>query len=131
MLAFQREPDPRDEVITCDKCHKVLNAPLKTTSENEPFCEHCGHTLGHCIQPSVWSCEGCGEVILHHGGDDRPRCGDCKSVMACFSAQPSKVHGCGIGNKDLDLGYNLLIDAQELDLELGTDILQDMTGEQK
>ena len=51
--------------------------------------------------------------------------------MACFSAQPSKVHGCGIGNKDLDLGYNLLIDAQELDLELGTDILQDMTGEQK
>jgi len=129
MLAFQREPDPRDEVITCDKCHKVLIPPLKVTGEQEPFCEHCGHTLGHCIQPSVWSCEECGEVILHHGGDDRPRCSECNSVMVCFSAQPSKVHGCGINDQALDLGYNLLVDAQEADLILGSDILSDMAEE--
>lgn len=128
MMDFQREPDHRDKPTRCDKCHMVLITPLKVTSEKEPFCPHCGHTLGHCLQPVPWVCEDCGDIVLHHGGDERPRCAECKTPLSCLTAQPSRVHGCGIGDRDLDLGYDLLIGAQEADLILGSDILKDMTG---
>ena len=129
MMAFQREPDPRDKPTVCDKCHRILTTPLSVTSEKEQYCTHCGHTLGHCIQPSVWTCEECGDIGLHHGGDNRPVCEECGSVMACFSAPPSRVHGAETGDADLELGLAFLMEAQEVDLILGSDILKDMTGD--
>lgn len=126
MMAFQRE---QDEPTRCDRCHERLILPLKVTCEKEPYCISCGHILGHCLQPSVWACEECGDIVLHHGGDDRPRCKECGSPLSVLTVHHSRVHGAGTGDADLELGLALLYDAQEADLILGSDILKDMTGE--
>ncbi len=113
--------------MRCDRCHEVIPEYPKLTSESEPYCSHCGYVLGTSVQPSPWTCEECGDIILHHGGDERPWCQECQVPLSCLAAHPSRVHGCGIGDADLDLGYDLLIDAQEANLILGSDILKDMT----
>jgi hypothetical protein len=124
MMDFQREPDPKDKT-KCDRCHEDVPANPKLTSESEPYCSHCGFVFGTSVRPSVWVCDECGEIILHHGGDDRPICDDCGETMSCLSAQPSRIHRLGV-DAELDLGLALLCDAQEGDLILGSDILKDM-----
>ncbi len=125
MMDFQLEPDPKDEPTRCDQCHEVLTE-TRLTSEKEPFCPLCGHTLGHCLQPTPWVCEDCGDIILHHGGDERPWCKECGVPLSCLAAQPSRVYGVGTGDANLELGFALLCEAQDVDLQLGSDILSDM-----
>ncbi len=122
MLAFQKEPD---KPTRCEKCHMVLIAPLKVTSEKDPYCMHCGHVLGTSVQPASWACEECSEIVLDTRPDDRPWCGDCKVPMSCLSAQPSRINGAGTGDADLDYGMGFLIEAQGAVLELGTELLRD------
>ncbi len=134
------EPNHKDRPTEqrCDKCHEVLKF-VKLTSEKDPFCHHCGHVLGHCIQPSSWVCGACGDVILCHGGNMRPGCIHCGLPMNALSAQPSRIHGVGTGDAELDCGFELLCEAQkvlkldirpilekhEADLDLGSEILRD------
>jgi hypothetical protein len=108
----------------CDRCHEDVPENPKLTSESEPYCSHCGYVFGTSIAPAVWAC-GCGETVLNHGGDEIPFCVDCEVPMTCAHATASNVHGVATGIADLDLGLELLIDAQEVDLELGSDILRD------
>jgi len=108
MLDFQREPAEQ----RCDRCHEVLSwTEVKLTSENEPYCNHCGYVFGMSIAPSVWACD-CGETVLDHGGD-RPHCVDCEVPMICQHATASRVHSTIGDNPDLDQGLAMLLDAQE------------------
>ncbi len=112
MMAFQREPDLSKIKPQCEKCHQIMLREAKT-SEGEPYCHHCGHVLGTSVSPAVWSCD-CGEAVLgltNH--DERPCCQDCGVSMTCTSAQPSMVRGAGIGSADMDMGLNILMEAQE------------------
>lgn len=108
----------------CDKCHEILKF-VRLTSERDPYCHRCGHILGHCLQPSSWVCDECGDIVLDDGGDTRPGCDECGSPMTALSARPSRVHGAGTGDTALELGLASLMGAQEADLELGNDILRD------
>jgi hypothetical protein len=45
--------------------------------------------------------------------------------MSCLVAKPSGVSGTGTGDALLELGLELLIEVQEADLNLGTDLLRD------
>lgn len=113
MMAFQRESNHVDKPTRCEKCHVVLCTPLKTTSEDDPYCCHCGHVLGTSVQPASWVCTDCGEIKLALKNHEfRPWCGDCSKPMSCLSAQPSRVHGAGTGDADLDYGLDFLIEAQ-------------------
>lgn len=110
----------------CEKCHLILCTPPKTTSEKDPYCNHCGHVLGTSVQPSVWVCEDCGDTILGlKDHDRRPWCRDCGVPMSCLTVQPSRIHGAGTGDIDLDLGLDLLIEVQGAALQLGTSLLKD------
>ena len=124
MMAFQREPDPRDEKQQCDRCHEAVLENPKLTSESEPYCSHCGYVFGTSVQPAPWVCEECGDIVLDHGGDERPRCQECETPLSCLTARPSRVHGVGV-DEELDTGLAILFEAQETDLILGSDILKD------
>lgn len=126
MMDFQREPEPVHESVRCEKCHDEILSP-RLTSEGDPYCQHCGHVFGHSVQPSVWVCEGCGDVRLDIvAGDDRPYCNEgCNTPLTCMQAQPSRLYGAGTGDDDLELGLAMLYEAQEAELELGSDILRD------
>lgn len=96
----------------CEKCHLALTA-VKFTSEKDPYCPHCGHVFGTSVQPSVWACEECGETVLGlKNHDKRPWCDCCKVALSCLSAQPSRIHGAGTGDADLDYGLATLMEAQ-------------------
>lgn len=124
MLAFQREPDHQDKPSRCERCHETL--VTKLTSESDPYCTACGHVLGTSVQPAVWTCEECGEITLGlKDHDEHPWCDDCRVPLSCLSAQPSRIHGAETGDEDMDLGRSILVEAQEAELELGSDLLKD------
>ena len=108
----------------CGRCHKVVGE-REVNSEKKLYCPLCGYIEGDAVVPSAWSCEECGEITLHHGGDERPKCAECGARMSCLTAKPSDVNGLGTKINDLELGYELLIDAQATDLELGSELLRD------
>lgn len=93
----------------CNKCHELITKCVKT-SEGDRYCNHCGYVLGTSVSPSTWACE-CGNVVIHHGGDERPMCDVCEVPMNCYSARPSRISGAGINN-DLDFGLAFLMEAQ-------------------
>jgi len=112
----------------CGRCHKIIGERI-ANSDSKLYCPLCGYIEGDAVVPSAWTCEECGEVTLHHGGDERPKCEECGSIMSCLTAKPSDINGVGLGIADLDLGYELLIDAQEADLTLGSELLRDTQNE--
>jgi len=112
----------------CGRCHKIVGERI-ANSESKLYCPLCGYIEGDAVVPSAWTCEECGEVTLHHGGDKRPKCDECGSVMSCLTAKPSNINGVGLDVADLDLGYELLIEAQEADLTLGSELLKDAQNE--
>lgn len=117
MMEFQQQ--------RCEKCHEMLTK-TKLTNEQDPYCQHCGHVFGTSVQPAAWTCEECGDIKLDlQCHDDRPWCPRCDIPMSCLSAQPSRIHGAGTGDEDLDYGLAFLYEAQGADLELGADILRD------
>jgi len=110
MMDFQREPEP----ARCDKCHKVLVTEL--TSESDPYCTACGHVVGTSVQPAIWACDQCGDTFPDWKSRENhvaPVCDDCQQPMSCVKAWPSKIHGAETGDADLDLGLELLRDAQK------------------
>lgn len=115
MLEFQREPESdatkkNKQPARCKKCHKTLITKL--TSEKDPYCMSCGHIVGTSVQPATWVCEDCGEIIIDTRPGDRPWCISCKVPMSCLRAAPSRIHGVGAGDVDLDLGLYYLLEAQ-------------------
>lgn len=111
----------------CDRCHEAVPENPKLTSESEPYCSHCGFVFGTSVQPSVWICDRCGRIGLHHGGDCRPWCTECDVPKSAQSARPSRIHGAGVGDADLDYGLAFLMEAQELE----ENILFDMEAQTK
>lgn len=94
-------------------------------SVRRAICPHCGYVEGEALVPSAWACEECAHTILDHGGDKRPMCSECNSQMSCLIAKPSGVCGAGTGDLQLEMGLELLVEAQEPDLNLGTELLRE------
>ena len=116
-----------NEPTRCDRCHEpVIMQFAKLTSESEPYCSHCGFVFGTSIAPASWVCEDCSEVVLDHGGEERPWCETCKVPMSCLKATASAVHGAGTGFPDLEYGLAFFFSAQESLLCEGGDILTEI-----
>lgn len=119
-MTFQHQP------TRCDRCHEpVIIQFAKLTSESEPYCQHCGFVFGTSVAPASWVCEDCAEVVLDHGGEDRPWCETCELPMSCVRATASSVHGAGTGIANLDLGLILLLKSEEALMVKGGNILKD------
>ena len=110
---------------SCTRCHEAWSYKPKTDENGKAICPHCGYVEGESLVPSAWACEECANTILDHGGDDRPICEECGSQMSCLTAKPSGVSGIGTDDNDLELGMDLLLEAQEVDLNLGSELLRD------
>lgn len=96
----------------CGKCHKHIVNIQVLTPAGEAVCPHCGYR-GEVDFNNVWLCEECGEVTTDHIGEKRPNCPDCTAVMSLVQAiDDSPVRGCGTGDRDLELGLALLMEAQ-------------------
>ena len=113
------------DVMKCDRCLEERPSNPKLTSESEPYCSHCGFIFGTCVAPSTWACD-CGNVKVHHGGDDRPHCNVCEVPMNCWRAGVSPVHGVSTGVPELDLGLELLLEAEDGMMSLGSDMLTEI-----
>ena len=111
--------------MKCERCLEEIPKNPKLTCESDPYCSHCGHTFGTCVAPSTWTCD-CGTVKIHHGGDDRPYCNQCEVPMLAWRAGVSPVHGTGTGIADLDLGLELLLEAEDTMMSLGGDMLTEI-----
>lgn len=96
----------------CSRCHVVIDKDYE-----HKWCPKCGHVEGKPTVPAVWECPECGDPELDHGGSARPVCDDCGVPMVVVKATPSRVNGAGLG-KDLDLGLDILMNAQEKNLML-------------
>lgn len=110
---------------SCARCHEAWTYKTKTDENGKAICPHCGYVEGESLVPSAWACEECAHTILDHGGDLRPVCSECGSQMSCLVAKPSGVYGAGTDDPGLELGLDLLWEAQEVDLGFGTDLLND------
>jgi len=109
----------------CAKCHQAWEFRPRTDEQGRAICPHCGYVAGESLVPSAWACEECANTILDHGGDDRPICEECGSQMSCLTAKPSGVSGAGTDDLGLEMGLELLMEAQEADLNLGSELLRD------
>ena len=121
-------------IVTCGKCKAIIpdrgscmycGCTDHPKSERRDICPHCGYVEGESLVPSAWACEECAYTDLDHGGDLRPICPECGSQMSCLVAKPSGVCGAGIGDPQLEMGLELLMEAQEADLNLGSELLRD------
>lgn len=113
----------------CGRCHKIIGERI-ANSDAKLYCPLCGYTEGEPVVPCVWSCGRCGHLDIDKKSTVRPFCPECweneeKVRMTAMLAKPSDVNGLGTGVVDLELGYELLINAQAADLELGTELLRD------
>lgn len=110
---------------TCENCGKgITNIQALDKTTGDPICPHCGHGGRKMVKAqltvridSSWVCEECGNVSAQlanpgfsPGVGRRPACKECRAPMTCVSACPSKVHGVGTGDEDLELGLALLME---------------------
>jgi hypothetical protein len=111
----------------CGRCHTKIDKPQVIDKFRQPICPHCGYIEGSPVTPCIWVCEECGEIDIDHGTDKKPICPDCGVgfPMSVARAGHSPINGAGLGDYDLDLGLDLLISAQAVDLELGSQLLRD------
>ena len=114
---------------SCARCHEAWTYKPKTDEHGKNICPHCGYIEGESLVPSAWACEECAYADLDHGGDDRPICTECGSQMSCIVAKPSGVSGAGTNDLGLEMGLELLMEAQEADLNLGSELLRDAQEE--
>ena len=95
----------------CECCHQPIVNIQMLTPGGETVCPHCGFCKGG-TQATVWVCEECGELINDYGGDLRPVCPGCGEDLVAYVAHPSQIQGVGTGDKDLEMGLDILMDAQ-------------------
>jgi len=125
---------PKTQLLTtCEECgaiipnrdHCLYCGCSRHKSERKSICPHCGYVEGEALVPSAWACEECSNTILDHGGEIRPTCSECGSQMSCLVAKPSGVTGAGTNDPELELGLEILLEVQEADLNLGTELFRD------
>lgn len=109
----------------CPRCHQVMKHKPTKNGYGQDICPYCEYVEGDCIAPSTWACKKCGEVLLDQGVYNRLHCPECKTKLICVTAEHSRVSGAGTGDPELELGLELLIEVQEADLNLGTELLRD------
>jgi len=98
----------------CDNCKREIKTTHAVTVAGDMICPFCGQISNQIKveEAAIWSCPGCGGV-LQQNVPFTPICKTCKTKMVGVTCSPSMVRGVGTGNRDLEQGLALLIEAQD------------------